>query len=70
MHAARRGLSFWNEEIPMQKAHLGARPTAQQAAGAGEQQTQEAAVDHVEEMLDGRQEDVQTRAYFAAAAGY
>ena len=49
---------------------MGTDPAAQHAAGTGEEFTQEEAVDAVEKMLERRQEDVQTRGYFAAAAGY
>ena len=52
VHTASLGLSVWNEEILMQASYLATHSAAQQAAGAGEQQTQEAAVDDVEEMLD------------------
>ena len=58
------------EEVFMQASYMGTDPAAQQAAGTGEEFTQEEAVDAVEEMLERRQEDVQTRGYFAAAAGY
>ena len=70
MHIACVGLPLGYEEIFMQASYMGTDPASQQAAGTGEEFTQEEAVDAVEEMLERRQEDVQTRAYFAAAAGY
>ena len=70
MHVACVGLPLGYEEVFMQASCMGTDPAAQQAAGTGEELTQEEAVDAVEEMLERRQEDVQTRAYFAAAAGY
>ena len=70
MHTTPLGLSVWKEEIPVQKSHLAARSAAQQAAGHGQPFAQEETMDAVEKVRDGRQEDVQTRAHLAPAAGY
>ena len=70
VHTASLGLSVWNEEILMQTSYLATHSAAQQAAGDGQQFAQEETMDAVEKMLDGRQEDVQTRSYFVATAGY
>ena len=68
VHTASLGLSVWNEEILMQTSYLVTHSAAQQAAD--QQLAQEETMDAMEKMLDGRQEDVQTRSYFVATAGY
>jgi hypothetical protein len=70
MHIACVGLPLGYEEIFMQASYMGTDPASQQAAGTGEEFTQEEAVDAVKEILERRQEDIQTRGYNAAAAGY
>jgi hypothetical protein len=68
VHTASLGLSIWNEKILMQTSYLATHSAAQQAAD--QQLAQEETMDAMEKMLDGRQEDVQTRSYFVATAGY
>ena len=51
MHVACVGLPLGYEEVFMQASCMGTDPAAQQAAGTGEEFTQEEAVDDVEEML-------------------